>query len=271
MIIGSARSGTTWLARLLDHHPRLIYRHEPDAVLRASNLPVHCDLQQLEHCQRIARQYLERLSWLRVPKVLGPRPPVRKPYRSWTAHLARTCMATALRIAEELPGGWRARRVGIPDLIDPTAPLPLPLIKSVDSVFHLGLFAVIFFAAPHVLFFEEQLLGFGWTPMPHWAFIVASQFAFFGLLVLWLRRLLNPVSKLISTLDDHIAAILTFVVMLTGCLALLQGFTALRLLHRFSVELFLIYFPFSALMHTFTFIPSRAFTGAWFGRRGIDA
>jgi nitrate reductase gamma subunit len=138
-------------------------------------------------------------------------------------------------------------------------------------MFHLGLFAVLFFAAPHVIFLEEHLLGFGWTSMPHWAFIVASQFAFFGLLILWLRRMLNPVSRLISTLDDHVAAILTFVVMLTGCLALLKGFTELRLLHRFTVELFLIYFPFSCLMHTFTFIPSRAFTGAWFGRRGIDA
>ena len=138
-------------------------------------------------------------------------------------------------------------------------------------MFHLGLFALLFFAAPHVLFLEENLLGFGWTPMPHWAFIVASQFAFFGLIILWLRRMLNSVSRLISTLDDHVAAILTFVVMLTGCLALLKGFTELRLLHRFTVELLLIYFPFSCLMHTFTFIPSRAFTGAWFGRRGIDA
>ena len=138
-------------------------------------------------------------------------------------------------------------------------------------MFHLGLFALLFFAAPHVIFLEENLLGFGWTPMPHWAFIVASQFAFLGLILLWLRRMLNSVSRLISTLDDHIAAILTFVVMLTGCLALLKGFTELRLLHRFTVELLLIYFPFSCLMHTFTFIPSRAFTGAWFGRRGIDA
>jgi nitrate reductase gamma subunit len=138
-------------------------------------------------------------------------------------------------------------------------------------MFHLGLFALLFFAAPHVLFLEENLLGFGWTPMPHWAFIVASQFAFLGLIILWLRRMLNSVSRLISTLDDHIAAILTFIVMLTGCLALLKGFTELRLLHRFTVELLLIYFPFSCLMHTFTFIPSRAFTGAWFGRRGIDA
>jgi len=138
-------------------------------------------------------------------------------------------------------------------------------------MFHLGLFALLFFAAPHVVFLEENLLGFGWTAMPHWTSIVAAQFAFLGLIMLWLRRLLNPVSRLISTRDDHVVAILTFIVMLTGCFALLEGSTALRLLHRFTVELWLIYFPFSALMHTFTFIPSRAFTGAWFGRRGIDA
>ncbi|HKJ52006.1 MAG TPA: hypothetical protein VKB27_10900 [Gammaproteobacteria bacterium] len=138
-------------------------------------------------------------------------------------------------------------------------------------LFHLGLFALLLFAVPHVEFIEHNLLGFGWTPMPHWAFIVASQFAFLGLIVLWLRRLLNPVSRLISTFDDHAVAILTFIVMLTGCLALLRGFEELRLLHRFSVEIWLMYFPFSSLMHTFTFIPSRAFTGAWFGRRGIDA
>jgi nitrate reductase gamma subunit len=143
-------------------------------------------------------------------------------------------------------------------------------------MFHLGLFALLFFATPHVKFLEEHFfsfgeMGFSWTPMPHWAFIVASEFAFLGLLMLWLQRVLNPVSRLISTADDHISAILTFVVMLTGCMALLESFNELRLLHRFCVELLLIYFPFSRLMHAFTFIPSRAFTGAWFGRRGIGA
>jgi nitrate reductase gamma subunit len=136
-------------------------------------------------------------------------------------------------------------------------------------MFHLGLFAILFFAKPHVLFLDEHFLGFSWTPMPHWAFIIASEIAFLGLLMLWLHRVLNLASRLISTPTDHIATILTFVVMLTGCLALLESFEALRLLHRFCVELFLIYFPFSPLMHAFTFIPSRAFTGAWFGRRGI--
>lgn len=138
-------------------------------------------------------------------------------------------------------------------------------------MFHLGLFALLLFAAPHVLFLQEHLLGFGWTPMPHWAFIVTSQIAFAGLLLLWLHRVLNPVTRLISDADDYVAAVLTFVVMLTGCLALMETFTGLRVLHRFTVELLMIYFPFSRLMHAFTFIPSRAYTGAWYGRRGVDA
>ncbi|MGB5406685.1 MAG: hypothetical protein WBN08_07805 [Thiogranum sp.] len=138
-------------------------------------------------------------------------------------------------------------------------------------MFHLGLFALLLFAAPHVLFLQEHLLGFGWTPMPYWAFIVTSQIAFAGLILLWLHRVLNPVTRLISDADDHVAAVLTFVVMLTGCLALMEAFTGLRVLHRFTVELLMIYFPFSRLMHAFTFIPSRAYTGALFGRRGVDA
>lgn len=138
-------------------------------------------------------------------------------------------------------------------------------------MFHLGLFALLLFAAPHVAFLEKELLGFGWAPMPYWAFIISAQGAFLGLLLLWLHRVLNPVTRLISSTDDHVAAILTFVVMFTGCLALLESFTGLRLLHRFTVELLLIYFPFSRLMHAITFIPSRAYTGAWFGRRGVHS
>jgi nitrate reductase gamma subunit len=137
-------------------------------------------------------------------------------------------------------------------------------------LFHLGLFALLVFAAPHVLFIEAQT-GFSWTPMPYWAFIISAQLAFIGLMLLWFHRVMHPVTRLISDADDHIAAILTFIVMLTGCMALLGEFEGLRVLHRFTVELWLVYFPFSRLMHAFMFIPSRAFTGAWFGRRGVKA
>lgn len=138
-------------------------------------------------------------------------------------------------------------------------------------MFHIGLFVLLIFAAPHVRFIEERILGFGWTPAPHWLFMVASELAFAGLLLLWLRRLMHPVMRKISTFDDHAAAILTFVVMLTGCLALLKSHDSLRAIHMLTVCLLLIYFPFSRLMHAFTFPISRAYTGAAMARKGVSA
>ena len=138
-------------------------------------------------------------------------------------------------------------------------------------MFHIGLFVVIFFAAPHVVFIEERILGFGWTPVPYWLFIVAAEVSFAGLILVWLRRVLHPVQKKISTFDDHAAAMLTFIVMLTGCLALGESHDGLRALHMLSVNIFLIYFPFSRLMHAFTFAISRAKTGAAMARKGVAA
>ena len=136
-------------------------------------------------------------------------------------------------------------------------------------MFHLGLFVLVLFAAPHVKFIAEHITGFSYMTMPYWAFIVVSEIAFAGLILLWVHRVLNPVTRLISKRSDHIASILVFVVMLTGCMALGEASIVLRALHRFSLELLMIYFPFSALMHAFMFIPSRAFTGAFLGRRGV--
>lgn len=134
--------------------------------------------------------------------------------------------------------------------------------------FHLGLFTLLIFAAPHVAFIRDHILGVDWPALPRWGFIVAAEFAFAGLLALWVRRFVDPVVRLISRPDDHIAAGLTFVVMLTGCMALGQQSVFLRGLHLGLVELWLIYFPFSSLMHTFTWPLSRGFTGAMAGRRG---
>ncbi len=138
-------------------------------------------------------------------------------------------------------------------------------------MFHLGLFALLIFAQPHIDFISERITGFSWPAMPHWAFMVAAEFAFAGLILLWLHRLLNPVTRMLSDLDDHVGNILVFAVMLTGCLALAQSFEPLRLLHLLLAEVLLIYFPFSKLMHAFTFVLSRGYTGATMGRKGVNA
>ncbi|MFC6687863.1 hypothetical protein [Jhaorihella thermophila] len=135
--------------------------------------------------------------------------------------------------------------------------------------FHLGLFVLLVFAAPHIAFFE-RFTGLSWTALPRWGFILAAEFAFAGLIVLWVRRFSDPVMRQISDRDDHAGSWLTFLVMLTGCLALEEAHDALRALHMGLVNLWLIYFPFSRLMHAFTFALARGATGAVYGRKGMN-
>ncbi len=136
-------------------------------------------------------------------------------------------------------------------------------------LFHIGLFVLILFGAPHIAFLKEYVVGVGWTALPRWAFIIAAEAAFCGLILLWARRLGDPVLRLISDRDDTLGLWLTFLAMLTGCLALGESSEILRAVHMLTVEVWLVYFPFSRLMHAFTFVLSRSYMGASFGRRGV--
>ena len=136
--------------------------------------------------------------------------------------------------------------------------------------FHLGLLALLFFAAPHVEFNAERITGFAWTPMPHWAFVLAAELALGGLLFLLLYRLMNPVTRYLSSRGDYLASGLVFLVMLTGCFALWRSHESLRLIHLFLAEMMLLYFPFSSLMHALSFPLSRGFTGAVYHRKGVN-
>ncbi len=135
--------------------------------------------------------------------------------------------------------------------------------------FHLGLFALLLFAAPHITFIHDRLIGVSWVAMPRWGFLIAAEAAFAGLILMWVRRLTDPVMRRLSDAEDHFGTWLVFTVMLTGCLALQEAHDGLRALHMLSVDLLLIYFPFGRLMHAFTFVFSRAYTGATYGRRGV--
>ncbi len=138
-------------------------------------------------------------------------------------------------------------------------------------MFHIGLFILVLFAAPHVEFIQKHLIGadIGWPKLPRWAFIIAAEAAFAGLILLYVHRLTDPVKKQLSDIDDHLGVWLTFIVMLTGCLALQEAHAGLRAFHMLSVEALLIYLPFSRLIHAFTFAFARVRTGATYGRRGF--
>lgn len=136
-------------------------------------------------------------------------------------------------------------------------------------MFHLGLFVLVLFATPHIEFIEERILGFGWPALPNWVFIISTQFCLLGLLFLLLQRLMNPITRLISRPDNYISIGLLFLIMLTGCWVYFQPSSGLAYLHLFTLELLMLYFPFSNLMHAFLFVSSRAYTGALYGLRGM--
>lgn len=145
--------------------------------------------------------------------------------------------------------------------------------ETAGWIFHLGMLVVIFLAAPHILVFEH-ILGIAWPNLPGAlidALSVATIIALFAVLV---HRLYDPVLRLLSTPHDYIAWFVTTLPMVTGYLAyhhVLISYTTMLALHILSVQLLMIVFPFTKLMHAFTVFMSRFYNGAIAGYKGVDA
>lgn len=138
---------------------------------------------------------------------------------------------------------------------------------------HIGLFLVLLFYAPHILFFES-ILGFSWPHLPTGVITIISAITTAILIALLIRRIAHPVQRLISTFDDYFSTIIVIVAMVTGMLAYAHigaRYETLLAWHLLSVEAMLIWFPFGKLMHATLTIPSRYQAGVRFGRRGVKA
>jgi nitrate reductase gamma subunit len=137
-------------------------------------------------------------------------------------------------------------------------------------VVHIGLAIVIFFYQPHILFFQD-IFGFGWPALPTGFVTVIAVVTLLALVFLLVKRLSNPVQRLISNFDDYATWVVTTLPFLTGLTTAANMWphyeTALAL-HLLSVWLLLIYFPFGKLMHSFWFVVSRYTTGYRVARRG---
>ncbi len=140
-------------------------------------------------------------------------------------------------------------------------------------IFHLSLFLVIFFYAPHIAFFRG-LTGLSWPALPTPAMDGIAAMGLAALLALLTSRLRSPVKRFLSGPGDYLAWTLSFLPMLTGYLAYnhLTGDYPLTLaLHILSAELLVALLPFTRLFHAFSLVAARWYTGENYGRKGVPS
>lgn len=136
--------------------------------------------------------------------------------------------------------------------------------------FHIGLAIVFFGAAPHILF-VQSFTGLSWAPLPNVVIHVAAAITLAALVSALVRRYLHPVLRLLSNFDDYFSWLVTTLPVVTGLLAVAHigaRYETLLAIHILSFEVFLIWFPFGKLMHSFIAFGSRYATGVTFSRRG---
>lgn len=148
LILGAPRSGTTWLAKIFDSHPDVLYLHEPDTVLRNSALPVICRRSDIARYRSVAYEYVQQLITTQTLKTVGSLPIFAKTYRSRAAHCARTAIIFAVHAFGQITRRANAgARVAIPEMADRAVDRPVrTVIKSVTLRGSAGVFAA---ALPH--------------------------------------------------------------------------------------------------------------------------
>ena len=148
-----------------------------------------------------------------------------------------------------------------------------PFTILLGYIFHIGFLIALIGFVPHIQLFE-QWLGVRWPGLPTPLVDAATVVTILTLIAVLLYRLLNPVRRFLSRFEDYLVWTLTFLPMLTGYLSyhrLLLPYDAMLGVHILSVEVLLVLFPFTKLMHAFTLWPARWYNGAIAGRKGVQS
>ena len=135
LLFGMPRSGTTWLGKIFDSHPLVLYRHEPDTWQRLTDVPIVADRATRPTYETRLRAFVDSLPAMRADRVCGKRPLFPKSYATRSA-VHRYAVASLLHKG--------LARAGLGS--DPPAP-PQPADgkdyrlawKSIESLGRLGL------------------------------------------------------------------------------------------------------------------------------------
>lgn len=138
-------------------------------------------------------------------------------------------------------------------------------------VFHIGLALVVFLFAPHIALITA-LIGVTWPALPSQAVHLTTVVTMAAMVAVLVDRITKLPKRYLSTFGDWFTWTLTFLPLLTGWLAvqhLLLPYTLMLALHILSVELLLVFLPFTKLFHAFTVFGSRWYNGTVNGHKGV--
>jgi hypothetical protein len=131
------RSGTTFLAKLIDSAPEVLYRHEPDAVL-PTDLPAYVRSDDLGPYLAAAKDYVRAMADCRRWRTADHLPIFSKAYRRAPADAAYRLLMLSTKLARKWGvSPWDS----LPDLMDRERGGMLRLIKSVSALGRARLFA----------------------------------------------------------------------------------------------------------------------------------
>jgi hypothetical protein len=140
---GSPRSGTTWMAKIIDSDPTVLYRHEPDSINVRPDIPFVPTSAEAGQNLQVVRDYINELGRERASKSAGSQPMFDKDFRGPGAEMCRKLIVLALKSGERLPTiGDVFTRLQIPDFIPANSTGTSTLfIKSVSSLCRTLLFS----------------------------------------------------------------------------------------------------------------------------------
>jgi hypothetical protein len=134
MIVGAPRSGTTWVGKIFDSHPDVLYRHEPDTVLLEPRLPYIIPAGDDGRYADIAAAYLDKLLRVATVKSVSQRPIFAKSYIPRAIAPLHHGMLHAARLSATLLDCVRAASFRLPEPFEISRhPGLRPVVKTINA------------------------------------------------------------------------------------------------------------------------------------------
>jgi hypothetical protein len=114
-------------------------------------------------------------------------------------------------------GPW-APTVFTRSIADPGTFKSAPFNVVVGWIWHIGFLIALLLFIPHIELIKS-LLGISWPGLPNPVVDLVTAVTLVALVATLVHRLTHPVKKRISTVEDYVVWVITFLVLLTGYLA----------------------------------------------------